>query len=76
MLKGQRGQVGLVVLLVTVVLLTVGVSVASRSVTELQLSRQEQESTRALNLAESGIENLLAQDLATVGSSGTVFVND
>lgn len=52
-----------------VVLLTVGVSVASRSVSELKLSRQEQESTRALDMAESGIEDLLSENLATLSPS-------
>lgn len=59
-MKGsQRGQVGLVVLLVMVVVATVAVSVASRSVTELKIQRQEQESTRALNLAEAAVEKVL-----------------
>lgn len=50
---------GLTVLLIVVVLVTVGVSVASRSVSELKTTRLEEESTRSLNIAESGLEKIL-----------------
>jgi hypothetical protein len=63
---GQSGQAGLIVLLIMVVVTTIAVSVSTRSVSELRISRQEQESTRTLNLAESGIEEILRQDLYTV----------
>lgn len=66
------------VLLIMVVMTTVGVSVASRSVSELRLSRQEQESTRSLNLSESGVEQLLTEDLGSVAvtnPSGTITVD-
>jgi hypothetical protein len=69
--NSENGQVGLVVLLITVVMLTVGVSVASRSVSDLKLTRQEQESTRALDIAESGIEDALSQDLSSIIGSTT-----
>lgn len=68
----HRGQVGLAVLLILVTMVTVGVSVATRSVSELKLSRQEQESTQALNAAEAGIEAALAGDL-TAGSCSLSF---
>lgn len=68
----QNGQVGLIVLLIVVVMLTVGVSVASRSVSELKLSRQEQESTRALDLAESGIEAALNSSMIAGSYETTV----
>jgi Tfp pilus assembly protein PilX len=65
----QTGQMGLVVLLILVVMSTVGVSVATRSVSELRLSRQEQESTKALNAAEAGIEEALTQKLRRLGKA-------
>jgi len=68
----QEGQVGIVVLLTLVVAATVVVSLSSRSVSELKISRQEQESTRALNLAESGIEDLLSENVPA-GSSQRVI---
>jgi Tfp pilus assembly protein PilX len=73
----QRGQAGLVVLLLTVILLTIGISVASRSTSDLAISRQEEESNQALNGAEAGVENALSQDLNFQGNStsGSVSVN-
>jgi Tfp pilus assembly protein PilX len=70
---GSEGQAGLIVLLIMVVVTTVAVSVSTRSVSELRISRQEQESTRTLNLAESGIEELLKRDLSSE-TSGTITI--
>lgn len=73
--ESQSGQAGLVVLLLTVILLTIGISVASRSTSDLAISRQEEESNRALNGAEAGIENALTQDLNFQGNSYSGSVN-
>jgi hypothetical protein len=70
-MSGQAGQAGLIVLLIMVVVTTVAVSVSTRSVSELRISRQEQESTRTLNLAESGIEDLLRDNLDTLLAGGS-----
>lgn len=48
-----------VVVLTMVVALTVGLSVVSRSVTNLRISRQNEESQRAFQAAEAGIEQIL-----------------
>ncbi len=72
-LRSDSGQVGIIVLLIMVVMTTVGVSVASRSVSELKLSRQEEQSTRALDLAEGGAEKIIA-DIGTYSGVGTVTV--
>lgn len=75
--NSQSGQAGLVVLLLTVILLTIGIAVASRATTDVALTRQEAESNKALNAAESGIENALTQDLDFSGNtfSGSVTVD-
>lgn len=75
--RSDSGQAGLVVLLLTVILLTVGIAVASRATTDVAISRQEEESNRALNGAEAGVENALTQDLNFTGStySGSVSVD-
>ena len=68
----ERGQVGMTVLLIMVVMVTIAVAVASRSVTNLNLTRLEQESTRSLDLAESGIDEILnsiSQDATKIGSN-------
>ena len=73
----QSGQAGLIILLLTVVVLTVGISVASRSTTDVKLSRQEEESNRAYNAAEAGVEQALSQNLNFPGEiySGTTSVD-
>ena len=57
----QKGQILLIVVITMIVALTVGLTVASRTVTELRLSRQNEESQRAFNAAEAGIERVLQQ---------------
>lgn len=53
----------LVILLVMAVGLTVGLSVASRSVTDVAFSTKIEESNRAFSAAEAGIENALGQGI-------------
>lgn len=62
----QRGQTGVVVLFIAVILVTIGLSIASRSVSDIKFSKQEEETTRAYNVAEAGIEDTLRSDLATL----------
>lgn len=52
----QKGQVLLIVVLVMVVALTVGLSVASRSIVSLRTVNDEENSQRAFSAAEAGIE--------------------
>ena len=55
----RPGQVGLILLIVMGVLIALVMSLASRSLSDTVLSRQEQESSSAFNLAESGVEAAL-----------------
>lgn len=55
----SRGQVILIILLVTVVGLTIGLSLVSRTIQDVQLSSQISESQKAFSAAESGIEAAL-----------------
>lgn len=59
MRKNNQGQVLLITLLILAVGLTAGLAVVSRSVTDIRISQQEEESARALSLAEAGIEQAL-----------------
>jgi len=54
--KSQSGQMLLIVVLVMVVALTVALSVASRSITNVKISKQNEESQRAFQAAEAGLE--------------------
>jgi hypothetical protein len=55
----QNGQVLLVVILVMVVSLTLGLSVASKSIVNFKNSVEEAESQKALHAAEAGIEKAI-----------------
>jgi Tfp pilus assembly protein PilX len=72
MYKNQSGQIAIVILLIMVVLLTVGLSLASRTTQEVFLSQQEAESTRVFNAAESGIEDALSQDFSAISAETTL----
>lgn len=55
----QNGQALLVIVLVMVVILTVGLSVAARTIINLRSSTEEESSERAFSAAEAGIERAL-----------------
>ena len=71
MKKRQRGQAILIVVLVMAIALTIGLAIISRSITDVRVSRQEEESARAFSAAEAGIEKTVALGL----SSGTFTLN-
>ncbi len=60
--NSRSGQMLLVVVLTMIVALTVGLSVVSRTITNLRISRQNEESQRAFKAAEAGIEQALQSD--------------
>lgn len=55
----QKGQILLVVILIIIISSTIGLSVASRSITSLRTSTEEAESQKALSAAEAGIERAI-----------------
>jgi hypothetical protein len=61
----RSGQGLIVVLLLLSVLIVVGLSVASRSVTEVSLTTTEEESSRALSAAEAGVEAVINKSATT-----------
>jgi hypothetical protein len=78
----QSGQIGVIILLIMVVILTIGLTVASRTSREAFLTTQTAESARVFNAAEVGVEEALSTDLATIEANnasvinGTVTVDD
>jgi hypothetical protein len=58
-MRKNSGQALLIILLVMAVGLTIGLAVISRSVTDVGISRQEEESARVFSVAEAGIEEAL-----------------
>ena len=69
----KRGQALIVVLLVLGVALTVGMSIISRSVTEVSVSTTQDESSEALSAAEAGIEKALGGVIPTPPNSTPVL---
>lgn len=59
--SASSGQVLLLVVVTMIVALTVGLSIASRTVTNLKLSKQNQDSQRAFQAATAGIEKYINQ---------------
>lgn len=75
-ISGQPGQIAVVVLLIMAALLVLGLSVASRTTQEIELSDQEQDSTRVFNAAETGIEEALSDTTHfTTADGGTTVQN-
>jgi Tfp pilus assembly protein PilX len=68
LMPAQSGQALLIILLVMAVILTIALSIASRSVTDISVSKQEDDAARAFSAAEAGIEQAL--NGGTVAISG------
>lgn len=73
----NRGQVLLITLLVLTVATTIALSLIGRATIDLSLSNQLEESTRAFNAAEAGVEQALKSGTGTAGaatlSSGVTY---
>lgn len=69
-LPGQSGQATVIILLIMVVVLTIGLSITARSITDLRISSQTEQSNRAFSAAEAGIEEALKTGLQNLVGSG------
>lgn len=67
--KYQQGQVGIIILLIVVVMSTIGISVVSRSSTDVSLSKGTEDANRAFDAAESGAEKALSDSSALDASN-------
>lgn len=70
----SQGQILIVILLIMVVALAIGLSVATRSLTNLRVSTQSEFSQRAFSAAEAGIEKALGSGNASFAESFNVDV--
>jgi Tfp pilus assembly protein PilX len=64
----QRGQILLIVVLVMVTALTVGLSVAARTVSNLRTAQEASNSEQAFSAAEAGIEQSLTNNTSVRGA--------
>jgi len=60
----QSGQVGIAVILVMVIMSTIGISLATRSASDVRTARQSQEATQTFSAAEAALEDILSRDEA------------
>lgn len=74
LLNGSSGQVVLMLVLITIVGLTIALSLISRTVTDIRISSQIEQSGRAFSAAEAGVESALKG--AAVGPTGTVSLSN
>jgi len=72
--RKDSGQTLLIILLVAAVILTIGLAVASYSITNIKISQQEEESARVFSAAEAGIEEALR--LGGLPEGGTITVGE
>lgn len=72
--RSNSGQVLLIVVLTMIVALTVGLSIAARTITNLKISKQNEESQRAFQAAEAGIEKIIESN-STAGVTESSLSN-
>jgi hypothetical protein len=75
LLKNQSGQALLIIVLVLVVALTVGLSIASRSITNLRTTQDQASSQKALSAAEAGAEQAIISQNKTTPITGSLSGN-
>jgi len=68
----QKGQAVLIILLIIAVVLTIGLSTISSSTTDIKVSQQTEESSRAFYVAESGLEEAFLLNAAPTGTIGNI----
>ncbi|MDE2026687.1 MAG: hypothetical protein KGJ07_09445, partial [Patescibacteria group bacterium] len=71
----NSGQAFLIVVLIMVIALTVGLSIASRTVTNLKMGSEEANSQKAFSAAEAGVEQYLQAGSTNPSLNGTSFNN-
>ncbi len=69
--SSSSGQVLLIVVITMIVVLTIGLTLASRTITNLKLSKQNEDSQRAFQAASAGIDRYINQS-----SGGTNNLNN
>ena len=71
LLKQKRGQTVIILLLIMVVALTIGLTLASRAILEKKTSTSVEQSERAYAAAEAGVEEALSRDLPSLLGGGS-----
>lgn len=75
MIKQQKGQVALVLVLIMTVVGALAVSLASRSTVDTRIQENETKSVQALILAQTGLEQMMMNPMSTVINDATYTAN-
>lgn len=76
-INNNSGQIVLLLVLITVVGLTIGLSLISRTVTDVRISSQIEQSGRAFSAAEAGVENALQSiNSGAITPTGSLSINN
>lgn len=67
-----QGQTVLIILLIVAVILTIGLSTISSTITDIKVTQQTEESSRAYYVAESGLEESFLRNSASSGVIGNI----
>src|SRR3990167_5301279 len=67
----NRGQIILILVLITVVGLTIALSLVSRTISDIRITSQIEQSSKAFSAAEAGVETALRTSVVG-GPTGTV----
>lgn len=70
-MRSESGQVALIALLISAVILTIGLSLSKKAVTETMVDTDEQALKEAFNMAESGLDYYLVTGNSTYRPEGT-----
>jgi hypothetical protein len=68
-ISNNRGQIALVILVISAIIMTIGLSVSKKTVVETKITTDEEQLKQAFNAAESGIDNYLGTGRKTFTAS-------
>ena len=71
-----RGQTALIVLLLTVVVMSIGISLSKEVITDVEITRKQEESARAFSAAEAGVDEVFYQWQSSGSIPGEIVIND
>jgi hypothetical protein len=75
--NNEKGQTVVIILLVMVVGLTIGLSIVNRSLSDIKISQETEQSQRAFSAAEAGLEKAISEiNTLDVGKGVSKTIND
>ena len=72
----KQGQTVLIVILIMAIGLTIGLALFLQSLSNVTLTKTEEQSERAFSAAQAGVEDILSKDFITLTSLGSSYSVD